>query len=318
MTLLYGILRLRPDVAEQQLPPLKVALVRGSIPSEHRWQPIFHGSTLTTYITLTRSGVSGTHPHLVVWPEFAVGFYPDHEPRLQAQLSWLAQELKAPLFIGAPRLETFDETERYYNSAYLIAPGQGIVDIYDKIHLVPFAEYRPLALPGFTVHNADHPSEFTAGERSTIFSLRQGTFGALICYEATYPYLARRLARGGAEFLINISNDSWLKAGGEEALEQHFAMAVFRAVENRRFLVRVATDGVSGFIDAYGRPFQLSTANEGVIAGQVTPNREVTVYTRYGDWFALGCIGFALLACLWNARPAAVERQTHKERDHAS
>jgi len=124
----------------------------------------------------------------------------------------------------------------------------------------------------------------------------------MICYEATYPYLARRLVRGGAEFLVNISNDIWLVEGGEAAAIQHFSMAVFRAVENRRYLVRAATAGISGFVDPTGRTHHLSTEEEGVILGRVLLRQEITVYTRYGDWFALACAGLTLVALIVGAR----------------
>jgi apolipoprotein N-acyltransferase len=152
--------------------------------------------------------------------------------------------------------------------------------------------------PTLLPHSPEYPSEFTAGRRSTVFSLPQSTFGVMICYEATYPYLARRLVEGGAQFLINISNDTWLVEGGRAAAVQHFAMAVFRAVENKRPLARVATSGISGFIDPAGRPYHFSTAEEGVIVGEVFPRQEITVYARYGDWFAFVCASFALLALI--------------------
>ncbi len=260
-TVSYGAIRLRQYEIPPHARPVTIALARGDIPSEQRWQRMFHGSTLLTYAALTRHGVKGTRPDLVVWPEFALGFYLDQEPRLRAQLVWLAQELNTALLIGAPRMVTHETGMHYYNSAYFLTPKQGLVDVYDKLRLVPFAEYRPLALPALVPHTAERPREFTPGTRPTVFPLAQGGFGALICYEVTYPSLARRLVRNGARFLVNISNDTWLRTGGNAALTQHFAMAIFRAVETKRFLARVATGGISGFVDPLGRPFHLSTAD---------------------------------------------------------
>jgi len=223
-----------------------------------------------------------------------VGFYLDREPPLHGQLSQFTKAMHAALLFGAPRVEKTGTREQYYNSAYLLAPGGTVLDVYDKIRLLPFAEYRPLALPSLVPHNAEHPSDFTAGSRSTIFSLPQGNFGVLICYEATYPYLARRLVQHGAQFLVNISNDTWL--AGEAAAAQHFSMAVFRAVENRRYLARVATAGITGFVDPFGRVSQLSDATENVVLGDVLLRRHLSVYTRYGDWFVVACGVWALVA----------------------
>lgn len=75
-------------------------------------------------------------------------------------------------------------------------------------------------------------------------------------------------------------------------------MTVFRAVENKRMLVRAATAGVSGFVDPVGHPIATSSASEGVLVEHVTPQRELTVYARYGDWFPASCIGIALFTLL--------------------
>ena len=200
--------------------------------------------------------------------------------------------------------EDFQTEIRKYNSAYLLSPSGDIVDWYDKIYLIPFAETPPFEIPidtkGIFSGYEGAPSLFTRGQRSTIFPLPASQFGVLICYEAIFPSLARRLVNNGAEFLVNISNDSWLN-DDLGAITQHFAFSAFRAVENKRFLVRPATAGVSGFVDPVGRPFQLSREKEGVVWGQIVPHHERTVYTRYGDWFAWGCMSCIPIA-LFNGR----------------
>jgi len=234
---------------------------------------VHYASTLLKYVSVTRQGIDGVEPDLVVWPEFAVGFYLDREPLLHAQLGRLTQRIKASLLLGAPRMEEAEAGNHYYNSTYFMAPGGKLLDTYDKRRLVPFAEYRPLRLPALLNHSPEHPSEFTAGSRSTVFALPQGPFGVLICFEATYPQLARHLVQGGAQFLVNLSNDTWLVQAGPAAAAQHFSMSVVRAVENRRYLVRAATAGISGFIDPTGRPYHLSTQPEGVIVGRSCPGK---------------------------------------------
>ena len=294
VTLSYGTFRLSEPASPPTTPAVRLALVQGRVPNTQRWKRVHYANTLFRYATLTRRGIAETQPDLIVWPEFAVGFYLDREPPLHGQLGQFTKAMNAALLLGAPRVENTETGERYYNSAYLLAPGGTMLGVYDKIRLLPFAEYRPLALPSLVPHNAEHPSDFTAGSRSTIFSLPQGNFGVLICYEATYPYLARRLVQNGAQFLVNLSNDTWL--AGEAASAQHFSMTVFRAVENRRSLARVATAGLAGFVDPFGRISQLSDATENVILGDVFPRQYLSVYTRYGDWFVVACGVWALVA----------------------
>ena len=296
LTLMYGRTRLNESWEAPALPPLQVALVHQNPPGITRWQRVHYASTLMKYIHATRLSVKEARADLVIWPEFAVGFYPERELALRRQLNLFMRELNAPLLLGAPRVERDETGERYYNSAYLFAPDGKLVEVYDKIRLVPFAEYRPLALPAFMPHSPESPSNFTAGAHPTIFTLPQSVFGVTICYEATYPSLSRRLTQAGAQFLVNVSNDTWL--AGAAASAQHFSMAVFRAVENKRPLVRVATAGVSGFIDPLGRVSHLFHAREHGGVERIFPQHHVTFYTQYGDWFICCCAGFALLAVL--------------------
>jgi apolipoprotein N-acyltransferase len=270
-------------------------MVQGNIPTEHRWQPAYYASTLLKYASVTTQGITDTPPDLVVWLEFAVNFYLDKEHLLALQLGQFAQMANVALLVGAPRLEATTRTTHYYNSAYLFSASGQLAGVYDKMRLVPFAEYRPFALPSVVAHSPEAPSEFTAGERAMIFSLPKSTFGVTICYEAAFPSFSRALARKGAQVFVNISNDTWL-GGIAAAVEQHFAMVVLRAVENKRYLVRTATAGISSFVDPLGRVYQLSTAPEAVIRGEVFPLHETTIYTRYGEWFAVTCLLLSMAA----------------------
>ncbi len=301
-TLYYGTLRLRQyppyATAALQSESVNVALVTAHSPSAQRWQRVHYGGNLLNYIDATQQGITSRQSDLIVWPEFAVGFYLDREPALQAQIGRLTRRANAPLLLGAPRTSNSEAGPNYYNTAYFISANGRLQlqDVYDKIRLLPFAEFRPFSLPALVSHRHERPSLFTPGERPTIFSLPKGDFGVMICYEATYPYLARRLVQRGAQFLVNISNDVWLSYGGPAAAQQHFAISVFRAVETKRSLARVATAGLSGFVDPAGRRASLSVATSGVTFGEIAPGRELTLYTRYGDGFAWACTGFALMA----------------------
>jgi apolipoprotein N-acyltransferase len=296
VTLTYGTIRLRHYTSPSEGMPLRVAMVLGNIPPAQRWQPRYYASTLLRYASVTKQGITGTSPDLVVWPEFAINFYLDREPLLQLQLGQFAQMANTALLLGAPRQEESETGRRYYNSAYLFSPTGKLIDVYDKMRLVPFAEYRPFHLPGVLTHEDESPSEFTPGTRSAVFSLPKGSLGMMICYEAAFPFVARQLVQGGAQVLVNISNDTWL-GGIPAATEQHFVMSIFRAVENRRPLIRTATAGISSVVDPTGRLLFRSTVEEGVLRGTVFPRQEVTVYGRYGEWFSWMCMGVALV-CL--------------------
>jgi apolipoprotein N-acyltransferase len=289
VTLSYGTFRVRQYTLPPDVPPLRVAVAQGHIPTEQRWQPAYYATTLLKYAAITAQGIAGPPPDLVVWPEFAVNFYLDKEQLLASQLGQFARMANTALLVGAPRVEETNGATHYYNSAYLFSASGQLAGVYDKMRLVPFAEYRPFVLPGVVAHSPEAPSEFTAGEQATIFALPKTTLGITICYEAAFPRFSRALAQRGAQVFVNISNDTWL-GGVAAAVEQHFAMGVLRAVENKRYLVRAATAGLSSFVDPLGHVYHLSTAPEGVMRGEVFPLHDTTVYTSYGDWFAVTCL----------------------------
>lgn len=299
ITLIYGTIRLREYALPPAGTPLHVAMVLGNIPPTQRWQPMYYASTLLKYASVTSRGIVGTSPDLVVWPEFAINFYLDREPLLQLQLGQFAQMANSALLVGAPRQEESATGMQYYNSAYLFSPNGALMGVYDKKRLVPFAEYRPFRLPGVLTHNELNPSEFTPGTGASVFSLPRGSLGMMICYEAAFPSVARHVVRGGAQVLVNISNDTWL-GGIPAATEQHFVMSIFRAIENRRPLIRTATSGISSVVEPTGRLLFRSTVEEGVLRGTVFPRQEVTVYGRYGEWFSWLCMSVALV-CLVRA-----------------
>jgi len=263
-----------------------VAVVQGNIANAFRWQRAFVERTLATYLDLTRT-LRSVHPDLVVWPENAVSFYIDREARLRGRLGEAAGIADEGLLVGAPRLGS---DERAHNSVYLIGPDATIRGTYDKRRLVPFAESDP-----FGFGNGDARSGYTDWvPGATADPLRAASFslGTVICYEVLFPHLVRELVRNGAELLVNVSNDSWLDRGDGVAPRQQFSMAVFRAIETRRALVRAASSGVSGFITPFGAVQALVPAGEaGTAVAPVTLRSGLTPYVRWGDaWAVVGSV----------------------------
>jgi apolipoprotein N-acyltransferase len=268
-----------------------VAIVQGNAPLVTTWQRAASDRALLLYSDLTRR-VLAEHSDLVVWPEYALPLYPEGDPSVLPLLTSLASETSAGLVFGAPRMVVESGREHYRNAAYHLAPDGGLA-AYDKRHLVPFAEYHPLAF-GPAVAAAGE-REFSAGDHPTPFATSSGRLGMLICYEVIYPELVNELVRAGAEVLVNVSNDGWLDLAELGAAEQHLAIAVFRAVETRRYLARAASTGISGFIDPTGRPFALlGTGTRGVTSGAIVPRDDVTLYVRSHDAFAFACLVLAL------------------------
>ena len=120
--------------------------------------------------------------------------------------------------------------------------------------------------------------------------------GVQICFEIIFPELSRAMVQNGANLLVNITNDAWF--GRTSAPYQHFSMAVFRAVENKRSLIRSANTGFSGFVDPVGRIISKTPLYTEAVSTQSVPVlNQTTFYTRFGDWFAMACV-LAGLICI--------------------
>jgi apolipoprotein N-acyltransferase len=291
----YGEWRIARTTATASPDRAILALAQGNLPASWRWERSNAERNLLAYVGLSRRAIAESHPDLLIWPEYALTLYPERDTTLLPALRDLALRASGGIVFGAPRVEETPRT-RYFNAAYHLA-GTGALTTYDKIRLVPFAEYRPLALDEALA--ADSDGEFSAGNESTVFQTDAGRFGVLICYEVIFPDLARRLTRAGAEILLNLSNDGWLDRAGLGAGVQHLSIAVFRAVENHRFLARAAASGISGFVDPIGQPFGLLGAGQsGIATGEVSPRRDLSLYTRIGDAFAVACVALGLVLLL--------------------
>jgi apolipoprotein N-acyltransferase len=236
--------------------------------------------------------------------------YLETDPMLAARLGDLAKRTGADLLFGAPRYEN----GRTFNSIRLITHDGRNGGHYDKQHLVLLAERGFLAGPP-PAEISDSPRRFSAGTDAGVLKSFV-PIGVSVCHEIIYPDLVRRAVRGGAELLVNVSNDGWLDGGSGVASGQHFAMAAFRAVEARRYLVRGAITGISGIIDPYGRVEQrLEPHTSGVVFAHVAGRSAMTPYVRFGDAFAFACgiVTLALLALgsplpIWHRKRLAAAR----------
>jgi apolipoprotein N-acyltransferase len=172
----------------------------------------------------------------------------------------------------------------------LIDRESQIIGQYSKVHLVPFGEYVPYRkFLFFAERLVEAVGDFVAGKGVEPIFTDNFQIGGLVCYEDLFPEISREHVRKGANLLAVITNDAWY--GRTSAAFQHIAIAVFRAVENRRWMVRSANSGVSAVIDASGRILsRTGIFEEGMIVSNVKLGKIETPYTKIGDWFAWACI----------------------------
>jgi apolipoprotein N-acyltransferase len=230
-------------------PTVTVGLIQGNIAQTDKWNPARAGMILDRYMQLTQQAVQ-QGAQFIIWPESSTPFYFDDDRPATSSGRWCAQ-IGKPLLLGSDEVEP-GERSHSYNSAFMLDTAGATAAVYRKIHLVPFGEYVPFQkLLFFVGPLVEAVSAFTAGTRVTMLPVEGHMVSTAICYEVTYPALAREAVREGSELLTTITNDAWY--GESSAAYQHFEMAMMRAIEQGRYLVRSANTGISGIVDPYGR-----------------------------------------------------------------
>ena len=288
----HGYWLLRTPLPEQAR--LRVGLVQASILQEDKWEPGRAWQNIQAHLALTEQAAAAG-ARLVVWPESAVPSFFDREPVVSDLLREAARRHRVHLVFGNDDRDAGDDERRFriWVGAKMLDPSGELTLRYHKMRLVPFGEYVPIqsVLAAAGVGKlVQRVGEFTPGDELAVGSADGSRLAVFICYEAIFPDLVRGFARRGADLLVNITNDGWY--GRTSAPHQHMAMAVFRAVENGKFLVRAANTGITAIVDARGRVLRRTalfdrTALVGDAA--IVPGR--TPYTRYGDVFAWACLG---------------------------
>jgi apolipoprotein N-acyltransferase len=252
---------------------------------------------LQRHLTLTANALgqlpSDDLPRLVVWPESPMNFAYGSDQQLQQILQTFARQNRVSLLLNSQEAAPLGGI---YNSAILLNEDGRMISQYDKIRLLPFGEYVPLPrwLPGASLITAI-VGDFTPGANYTMMPVRDHRVGVFICIESAYPSIARTLTNGGADALINISNDGYL--GPTAVMRQHLANAVFRAVENGRPVIRVTNTGITALIRADGYiQDQTQGYQETVRPWMISEAASVdTFYSKYGDVFVQTCSVVTLL-----------------------
>ncbi len=291
----YGAVRERQAFGEGD--PVRVALVQAGVARGRHWDRALRPRYLQQQLEQLRN-LRRERPALVFLPEFGVDFYLREATEERALLERAVRELDAQVLTGGSHYRRAPDRTHYYNSVFLLDRSGRPLDRYDKLRLVPFAEYGPLG--GFLRSDT---AMYDPGKRPRVLHADVLPVGAFVCAEALFPEIARSLARAGAKLLANPSNDYWFVHPA--AQEQQLQMARMRAIENRRWLARATATGVTALVDPHGRVRARShTAGPELIVGEVRASSVETPYQRVGE------LGLAL-AFAWLILDAARARRPH-------
>jgi apolipoprotein N-acyltransferase len=230
--------------------------------------------------------VEGGQTDLVLWPESPSPLI-EQDERFQQAASEVARRTGAALIVGdVSRTRDLDGRNAIYNSANFFTPEGKSAGRYDKVHLVPFGEYIPLAnLFSFAKALTAEAGDMTPGRERVMLRTGGHTYGVFICYESIFADEVRLFAKQGADVLVNISDDGWY--GATSAPWQHLNMARMRAIENRRWVLGDTNSGQTVSINPRGE-IEASAPAHVTIALRVEfgYRTDTTFYTRHGDWFA--------------------------------
>ena len=278
---------------------LRIVTVQPSVPQTLIWSPNEDEKRFAELLATSQAAMTNK-PDLLLWPESAVPMFDG----VYSLISRFAQTNGVFILFNGDDAEFKPDATNFFNAAFLMRPDGICSDVYHKQKLVIFGEYIPLVrwLP-FLKWLTPITDGWTPGNKAVVFANEKFSAAPLICFEDVFPGVARRAANSSPDFLVNLTNDGWFSDSAEQW--QHLANAVFRAVENGLSLVRSANNGVTCWIDRYGRVQKLfrtaagSEYGSGVLAMEVPLSAPAerpapTFYQRHGNWFAWACVVIAL------------------------
>jgi apolipoprotein N-acyltransferase len=322
--------QLRQNPQESQL---QVSIIQPNVNPWKKWGSKINEITDDYASQIKEAALQQPKPDLIILPETAFPYYLryDYYDAHYKVIQNVVDSINIPVLTGTPDLFVYPDPaiappdartlnskgEKYdvFNSAVLIEPGKhkDSLMVHNKSKLVIASERMPyqekLTFLQDMIKWSVGLSSFQMGQDTTLFDLNiQDTilsrdhheykFNVAICYESVYPEFIADYVRKGSEFIVIITNDGWW--GKLFGVYQHNQYAVFRAIENRRWIARCANTGISCFITPNGKILDATEVNaKTIISRNIEMNVGETIYTQYGD--ILGRVSMYLIVILFLA-----------------
>jgi apolipoprotein N-acyltransferase len=304
LVIVYGAFRLSTfKIADNKV---RVGLIQPNLDPWGKWSNMDLNDLTSIYFDLSKQAVN-QGAKVLFWPETALPVYlrdGGYNYIIDSIYSFLNKN-NVSLISGMPDLiyyrpgDKMPEDVKYskpgnyyyatYNAVLLFSSQTREIERYGKSKLVPFGERVPFVdqLPFLRdfIKWSVGISDWNVGRDTTIFRvpfLNRDTLkiNSLVCYESIYPYYIERFINKGANLLSVVTNDSWY--GNSSGPYQHKEMAVLRAIENRKSVVRAANGGISCIIDPLGRTLIESRMfSKTQITGDVIIQDTETFFSKY-------------------------------------
>ena len=230
---------------------------------------------------------------IIVWAEAAINIPVNCGTNVLQYITHLINDPNTTIITGCDRR---DENGNLYNSAYVLNSQCEILQIYNKRHLLPFGEYIPNFLKSFGLGKVSQGvTNFSRGKSFRTISIKNiEQFDLVICYEIAFP--GEVIDSNHSTWILNITNDAWFK--NSDGPSQHLKISCFRAIEEGKSIARCANNGISCFIDCFGKTHnRLYTDTIGTTSHLMPMKSQTTIFSRYHNKTILLLLGISFLIC---------------------
>ena len=292
LLLSYSFIRINQIAKISNKNEIKIGIVQPNIAQEKKLRKSLKNEIINTIYT-TAQFFKEKKCNIILYPETLLPRMLEQVEEIQTLVKDISKYSDLSL-IGGKTVEN----KKLYNAIFLISQDGNIVDKYKKKHLVLFGEYVPFE--NFLVkllEKVNLTDNFSEEVELKVFGFDRYTLGINICSENYYPYLSRELVLKGATLLTTHSNDAW--CDGLSYPYQHFILNVFRAIENRKYLIVASNTGISGVISPTGKVIkQTDNQEQTAFEEKVYTNNYITIYDKIGDLFVYLCMIYVVLILL--------------------
>lgn len=300
--------------------PQRVALIQAGYGELVEWTPEYVDEAMRAYCNRALNTISPGSVDIIFMPEVSIprgidltnaaedipeyikgtarllqssivyGTY-GYKPAKNAPPDWRGAKLNECLKNGSVKL---------YNSLIAIGPDGSYIGSYLKNRPVPFGECLPVG--GF-MKFINYPwkfGDFEASGQIEPLTTQSALIATGICIENLYPYIYQMQTSQdtGADLLLSSANNAWFNTPA--AMIANYHPDRFRAIENRRYLIRVVTSGISMIIDPAGNVLTSGPINSRLTLRETVYNLEgKTIYTQFGDWFGYLCFGLWIFSIIF-------------------
>lgn len=268
---------------------LSVGVVQPNIEQKKKWEDKYKGEIISSIEKLVSERFKNKNLDLVVYPETMLPGYLRKDPVIKDFVKNISAFGKTNLIGGIDIRFNIKKQ----NSVFVTSQEGEIVGKYNKNYLIIFGEYLPFEfILSKLLTNLNTTGEMVKEGKIKIVKLQNLNLGINICSENYYPGLSRKLSLLGAEIFTTHVNDAWFD--GTSAINQHFVLNIFRAIENRKYLIVSTNTGISGVISPTGKIVKQTRNQEQVCFEEtVYTNNYITMYDKIGDFFVYICLIYA-------------------------